>query len=83
MLLDAPDYSIAEIEWLARNEQVVHLADLVLRRTTLAITGRLSRRDLECMADVVAGAFGWSQPRREAELEATRNELSERHRLRC
>lgn len=82
-LLDAPDYSIAEIDWLARNEQVVHLADLVLRRTTLAITGRLSRRDLECMADVVAGAFGWSQPRREAELEATRNELSERHRLRC
>ncbi len=33
------DYSCAEIDWIARTERVAHLADIVLRRTTLAITG--------------------------------------------
>jgi glycerol-3-phosphate dehydrogenase len=81
-LADAPDHTLAEIDWLARNEQVFHLADIVMRRTALAITGRLSLRDLERITDVVAGALGWSATRRADEIEATRKELMERHRLR-
>ncbi|RWK24706.1 MAG: hypothetical protein E5X49_07660 [Mesorhizobium sp.] len=46
-LADASDHTLAEIDWLARNERVVHLPDIVMRRTVLAITGRLSQRDLE------------------------------------
>jgi glycerol-3-phosphate dehydrogenase len=81
-LADAPDYTLAEIDWLARNERVVHLADIVMRRTALAITGRLSRRALEQIADIVAAALGWDAGRREKELEATSKELAQRHRLR-
>ncbi|RWM11432.1 glycerol-3-phosphate dehydrogenase/oxidase [Mesorhizobium sp.] len=80
-LADAFDYTLAEIDWLARNERVVHLADIVMRRTALAITGRLSRRDLERIADTAAAALAWNAGQREKELEATSKELTERHRF--
>ena len=80
-LADAPDYSLAELDWIARNECVVHLDDLVMRRTALAITGRLSRRDLESIADIAAVALGWGRERRDGELETTQAKLAE-HRLR-
>lgn len=81
-LSDAPDYTLAELDWIARNECVVHLDDLVMRRTALAITGQLSCRDIERIADTAAAALGWDAARRDAELEATQAKLTERHRLR-
>jgi glycerol-3-phosphate dehydrogenase len=81
-LADAPDYTLAEMDWIVRNENVVHLEDLVMRRTALAITGRLSRRDLESIADMAAAALGWVPARREAELATTLTNLIERHRVR-
>ncbi len=78
----APDYTLAEIDWLIRHEQVVHLADIVMRRTDLAIAGRLSRRALERITDIAAGVLGWSEGRRHEELTMTVTELTERHRLR-
>jgi glycerol-3-phosphate dehydrogenase len=80
-LADAPDYTLAEIDWIVRNERVVHLHDLVMRRTALAITGRLSGRDLASAADVAARALGWDAARRDAELASTRSELANRHRM--
>jgi glycerol-3-phosphate dehydrogenase len=81
-LADVPDYTLAELDWIVRNENVVHLEDLVMRRTALAITGRLSRRDLESIADMAAAALGWVPARREAELATTLTNLIERHRVR-
>ncbi|WP_292667449.1 glycerol-3-phosphate dehydrogenase C-terminal domain-containing protein [Mesorhizobium sp.] len=75
------EYTLAEIDWLARNERVVHLTDIVMRRTALAITGRLSRSNLEQIADAAAAALTWDAGRREKELEATSKELTERHRF--
>ena len=45
----------------------MHLADIVMRRTTLAITGALTARDLDAIAAVAAAALGWDadQPHRE------------------
>jgi glycerol-3-phosphate dehydrogenase len=56
-------YSSAEIDYLCRNEQVIHLGDLVLRRTDLAITGRLSSAVLDALAEGAATALGWSSER--------------------
>jgi glycerol-3-phosphate dehydrogenase len=81
-LADAPGYTLAEIDWLARNEHVVCLADIVMRRTALAITGRLTMRNLEQVAEIAAGALGWGPAQRESEIDATLTELAERHRLR-
>ncbi len=81
MLSDA-DYSEQELDWVTRNEQVVTLADLVMRRTALAVTGNLSRRDLDRIADVVAHALAWDEPRRNSEVRDTQAMLLTRHRLR-
>lgn len=79
---DAPGYTASEIEWLTRTEQVVRLDDIVMRRTTLAITGSLSQRGLEAIADIVAAARCWTAERRAAERDATLRILADRHRLR-
>jgi glycerol-3-phosphate dehydrogenase len=72
-------YSRGEIDYLARCERVERLADIVLRRSSLAITGALDLPDLKEIAEVVGAALGWSEQLRKAEIEATRAELSGRH----
>jgi glycerol-3-phosphate dehydrogenase len=80
MLPAADHYSEPEIDWIARSEQVVHLEDMVLRRTDLAITGCLTRPALERIADITARALGWDSARRDTEVEAACRVLAARHR---
>lgn len=69
-LLGGLDYDAAEIAHLATRERVVHLADLVFRRTDLAFTGALDDARLADVADVVGDALGWDADRRARELAA-------------
>lgn len=78
-LQHAPDHSIAEIRHLCRATGVVHLADLVIRRTLLAISGRLSAPLLAELADIACEALGWDAARRGRELDACSALLRERH----
>ena len=78
-LAHAPDYSLAEIDYLARFEAVERLADIVLRRTSLAMTGALNYTNLEEIAGLAGNALGWSNGRRADEIGATATELAERH----
>ena len=80
-LADAPGWTLAEIDWIVRNEHVVHLEDIVLRRTTLVIEGRLTGRDLASLAQTAAVALGWDEARRLAELRQTTTLLALRYRL--
>lgn len=82
VLTDAPDYSLAELGWLIRQEKVVTLGDLVMRRSALAVTGRLSRGDLARIADLCADVLGWDAARRKAQFDQTLAMLRDRHRLR-
>jgi glycerol-3-phosphate dehydrogenase len=77
-----PSYSREEIAWLLRNERVVHLDDLVLRRTSMAFTGTLTAPLLDELADLAADVLGWDARRRADELDATRRLLAERHGVR-
>ncbi|MCT9000435.1 glycerol-3-phosphate dehydrogenase/oxidase [Chelativorans intermedius] len=76
---DVPDISHAEIAWIARNEAVVHLGDIVFRRTTLAVTGRLTACDLDAIARIAGAVLGWSEERRQAELDETLDTLRRRN----
>lgn len=51
----------------------------MMRRTALAVTGRLSARDLERIAGFVAEILGWDAPRRDAELAQVGARLTGRH----
>lgn len=81
-LQDAPEYSLQEFDWMIRHEQVGSLADVVMRRSAIAVTGRLSDRDLTRIARLCAGALGWDDGREQRELTQTRDLLESRHRLR-
>lgn len=60
-------YTRAEIDYLAVEEQVVHLGDIILRRTDLAITGQLSGDLVDAVLDVLGVALGWTSDRVESE----------------
>ncbi len=81
-LPDAPEVSLAEIDWIAKHEQVVHLDDIVMRRTTLAVTGVLTGRMLQAIAEVAGQALGWSPERVAAEVGAVTALLEGRHGMR-
>jgi glycerol-3-phosphate dehydrogenase len=78
-LRHAPDYSVAEVNFLCRDTSVAHLDDLVIRRTVLAISGKVTEGLLAEMADLAAAALGWNPERRLAELDASTRLLRERH----
>jgi glycerol-3-phosphate dehydrogenase len=65
-LAHAADYSAAEIAWICRHEHVCRLEDLILRRTNLALLGRLSRP----LLDELAGIWGSVLGRPEADQAA-------------
>lgn len=64
-----PDYSTGELRHLARTERVVHLDDLLLRRTSIAFIGAATADSAQEVADAVAPVLGWSERKRHAEAE--------------
>lgn len=75
-LADVEGYGRAEIDWIVRNEMIEHLADIVMRRTTLAIEGRLTAAGLEEISAVAAAVLGWDDGRRMQELAAVTRQLT-------
>ncbi|ANT52488.1 glycerol-3-phosphate dehydrogenase/oxidase [Mesorhizobium amorphae] len=75
-LPDSNDYSLSEIDYIVRNEFVEHLADIVMRRTTLAISGSLTTSELQQIASVAGQALGWSPQRMDEEIDAVVAQLS-------
>jgi glycerol-3-phosphate dehydrogenase len=64
-------YSRREIEYIALNERVVHLDDLIMRRTLMGLLGEVNRALLEELAAVVASVLQWPAEKTTAEIERT------------
>ena len=63
-LLDhAPAYSSGELRHVAATEDVAHLDDLLLRRTSIAFTGGATPDAVAEVADAVAPVLGWDADR--------------------
>ena len=75
----APDYSAQEIVRIIRTEHVVHLLDLLQRRTSIAFTGGASTAVLEELAGLLGGALGWTAEERRTEVVAAASVLSTVH----
>lgn len=76
------EYTRREIIFLAQHEKIIHLDDLLLRRTMLAMLGRLSKNIIVELADVLGDSLGWGLEQKNAEVERTLHLLSDRHRVR-
>jgi len=64
-------YSRREIEFIALNERVVHIDDLIMRRTMIGILGDLTLPLLKELAAVVSRVLQWPEQKTEAEIELT------------
>ena len=74
-----PGYTLREIEFMALNERVVHLDDLILRRTLIGLLGEVSGSLLEELAAIVSPILGWSEQDAAAEVERTIRLLEKVH----
>ncbi len=84
---DAPlasltDFSKREILFLIQHEKVTHLEDVFLRRTMLAMLGRLTRDAVLEVNQILAEAQGWNADKKKAEAERTLRLLEDRHKVR-
>lgn len=70
-----PDFTRGEIAWVARRDWVVRLADLVCRRTLIAILGRARREALEAIAEAAGEVLGWNDERRTDEVRRALEEV--------
>lgn len=73
-------YHPEEIRWIAVNENVWSLEDVMFRRTQLAVTGKASR-EIDAVATIVGNALHWSDDRNKSERAQVLALLEARHGL--
>lgn len=68
-LAGIPSYSTGELRHLARTESVVHLDDVLMRRTSLAFIGAVTAASAREIATAIAPVMGWDAARCASETE--------------
>jgi glycerol-3-phosphate dehydrogenase len=81
-LKNRPDMTRREIAFLAEREKIVHLDDLLLRRSMLAYLGQLTRPLVEELAEALGAVLDWSTQKKQAEIERALGILADRHGVR-
>lgn len=77
-----PDFTMREIIFIVQHEKVCHLDDFILRRSMLAMLGRLTRDRIEELARALGNVLAWTSEQTEAEVARTLSILEERHGVR-
>jgi glycerol-3-phosphate dehydrogenase len=73
-----PGYDTGEIAYICQHESVKRLADLLLRRTAIAMEGLLSDQAIEETAEIAAKALGWNESRVADEIAFAKSEMARR-----
>ncbi len=73
-----PDYTVGEIRMIAECEQVLHLSDLVRRRSVITLLGLASETALAELAGIVGDVLGWDANRRQQEVALALSEAKGR-----
>jgi len=79
VLKTIPDYSRREITFLIQHEKIQHLDDFLLRRSLLAMLGRVTRETVEELVGVFSNVLDWDAERKQAEVARTLSILADRH----
>ena len=77
-----PDMTRMEVAFLAEKEKVVHLDDLVMRRSLMAYLGHLTRPLIHELAGVLSGILGWNDEQKQEEIRKTIEMLKDKHGVR-
>jgi glycerol-3-phosphate dehydrogenase len=74
-----PEYSRREIMFIAENEKVVHIDDVFLRRSLLAMLGLVDRDVLQHVGEAVGSVLGWTDAQIRQEVERISDLLRRQH----
>jgi glycerol-3-phosphate dehydrogenase len=74
-----PDMTRREVAFLAEKEKVVHLDDLILRRSLMAYLGHLTRPLVDKLANILADVLNWDNAEMQNEIERTLEILKDEH----
>ncbi|PJF20912.1 MAG: FAD-dependent oxidoreductase [Phototrophicales bacterium] len=78
-LTHVPDYTTREIAFIAQHERVERLDDLLLRRSLLAMLGKVDLEGIKEIAGIVAKTLSWKAKQRDEEIDRTVKILKEQH----
>ena len=82
LIRSLPDYTLREIIFLVQHEKICHLDDFLLRRSMLAMLGRVTSQEMvEELARGLGNALGWNDEQKAAEVARTLSILADRHGL--
>jgi glycerol-3-phosphate dehydrogenase len=82
ILRSLPDYSRRELTFILQHEKAIHIDDFLMRRSMLAMLGRVTREMIDELAGIFSNYFGWKPEQREAEVRRTLSILEEKHGVR-
>jgi glycerol-3-phosphate dehydrogenase len=76
-----PEISLGEIRHILSNEDVLHLDDLILRRTSLAKFGKITPESLREISGICAETLGWSRSGTEDEIDRFVEIMKGKHKM--
>ncbi len=79
LLHSTRELSVRELEFMARNEQIGHLIDVLIRRTSLAFRGLVTGELLNEVAGILSGPLGWDTVTRSSEISHAQEVLKRYH----
>ena len=79
LLHSTRELSVRELEFMARNEQIGHLVDILIRRTSLAFRGLVTGELLNEVADILSVPLGWDAATRSSEISHAQEVLKRFH----
>lgn len=68
-----------EIEYLAKSEKVVHLDDLLLRRSSIGWLGLVEENSLKEICDIVGDTLEWDRNKKDVEITRVKELFQKRH----
>jgi glycerol-3-phosphate dehydrogenase len=80
-LRNDPSYTVGEIRFMVEHERALHIEDVILRRTVLAMLGRLNSALVREIGTIMAECLEWSQEELEKEIGRTLSSLEIRSRV--
>lgn len=75
------ELSTRELAYMVEHEQIGHLIDVLIRRTSLAFRGLVTGELLAELAETLAPMLGWDAVKSAAEVELAETVLAEAHRV--
>ncbi|MHA7223206.1 glycerol-3-phosphate dehydrogenase/oxidase [Arthrobacter sp. RHLT1-20] len=79
LLHSTRELSSRELEFMAQNEQIGHLIDVLIRRTSLAFRGLVTGELLNEVAGILSGPLGWDAATRSSEISHAQEVLERYH----